>query len=435
MAIEITSLFRDILESPEQKQQRQMAEGFARSQNAVSQLTGLATAAAPLVGTMAELQGRRTEALQRGVGGLLGRDVRSTSEKVSDALKGFNPQDPASVSQTTQMLQQLGLGPQAAQLSGMALEERQKSRTLEQETKLRGLQQQQITAEMETLQAQAGQSAIYRDSVADLVAGTEYANRAESIRNGSMPAAEVQKISEKLTEKPNMDIVQGIVGGQYKTLQTDGAGNFVDLTGAKVTLAADDTIIKGSLQGGLGDMGALSTTVQGEVLKDKGNASSFIADATNAIRFLEENPSSTTTVAKFAGVANSIVANARALAETLTITGSDSSAIGLLDTSSYSDTWEELGITNAENKSMLLGLALSYAASSGMGTARSLSDRDVTRALERVGAGQDDSRTVIRLLELAMQDVDRSYGIRTEAKTNRPVGSLIPTTDISDLLN
>ncbi len=131
MAINITSLFQDILESPEQKQQRQMAEGFARSQNAVSGLTGLAQAAAPLVGTMAELQGRRTEALQKGVGGLLGRDVRSTSEKVSDALKGFNPQDPQSVTQTTQLLRELGLGPQAAQLSSMALEEQQKKEAVD----------------------------------------------------------------------------------------------------------------------------------------------------------------------------------------------------------------------------------------------------------------------------------------------------------------
>lgn len=134
MAINITSLFQDILESPEQKQQRQMAEGFARSQNAVSGLTGLATAAAPLVGTMAELQGRRTEDLQRGAGRLLGRDVRSTSEKVSDALKGFNPQDPQSVTQTAQLLRGLGLGAQAAQLSSMALEEQQKKKLVNLET-------------------------------------------------------------------------------------------------------------------------------------------------------------------------------------------------------------------------------------------------------------------------------------------------------------
>lgn len=131
MAINITSLFQDILETPEQKQQRQLAEGFARSQNAVAGLTGLATAAAPLVGTMAELQGRRTEALQRGVGGLLGRDVRSTSERLQDALSQFNPQDPRSVSQTTQMLQQMGLGPQAAQLAAMALEEQQRKEAID----------------------------------------------------------------------------------------------------------------------------------------------------------------------------------------------------------------------------------------------------------------------------------------------------------------
>jgi hypothetical protein len=135
MAINITSLFQDILESPEQKQQRQMAEGFARSQNAVSQLTGMARAAAPLVGTMAELQPQRNEMLQRGVGRLLGRDVRSTSEKLQEALSQFNPQDPASVSQTTQMLQSMGLGAQGAQLAAMALEEQQRKAAVDLQTK------------------------------------------------------------------------------------------------------------------------------------------------------------------------------------------------------------------------------------------------------------------------------------------------------------
>jgi len=174
MAIEITSLFRDILESPEQKQQRQMAEGFARSQNAVSQLTGLATAAAPLVGTMAELQGRRTEDLQRGVGRLLGRDVRSTSEKLQQALGQFNPQDPASVSRTAQMLQEMGLGAQAAQLSGMALEEQQKAKLIDLET--RGAQQNlEINAaagrRAETAEGRA--AAIEQARIADATARTE----------------------------------------------------------------------------------------------------------------------------------------------------------------------------------------------------------------------------------------------------------------------
>lgn len=137
MAINITSLFQDILESPEQKQQRQMMEGFKRRDNAVSGLTGMAQAAAPLVGTLAELQPQRNEMLQRGVGRLLGRDVRSTSEKVSEALQGFNPQDPQSVSKTTQMLQELGLGAQAAQLSSMALDEQNNAKIQGEEAALR----------------------------------------------------------------------------------------------------------------------------------------------------------------------------------------------------------------------------------------------------------------------------------------------------------
>ena len=154
MAIDIKSLFQDILESPEQKQQRQMMEGFKRRDNAVSGLTGLAQVAAPLVGTMAELQPQRNDMLQRGVGRLLGRDVRSTSEKVSAALQGFNPQDPQSVSQTTQMLQQLGLGPQAAQLSSMALDEQNKTKIQGEEAALRQQQSESNTLGIERSQQQ-----------------------------------------------------------------------------------------------------------------------------------------------------------------------------------------------------------------------------------------------------------------------------------------
>lgn len=84
---------------------------------------------------------------------------------------------------------------------------------------------------------------------------------------------------------------------------------------------------------------------------------------------------------------------------------------------------------------MFLGLALSYAATSGQGEGRSLTDKDIERALQRVGAGQDDSKTSVRLLKLAMEDVDRSHRIKTEAMTGAAPDSIIPTVDITQYLN
>lgn len=254
MAIEITSLFRDILESPEQKQQRQMAEGFARSQNAVSQLTGLATAAAPLVGTMAELQGRRTEALQRGTGRLLGRDVRSTSEKLQSALSQFNPQDPASVSQTTQMLQQMGLGAQAAQLSGMALEEQQKSKAMTEDAALRAQQSTsnelsiararqvnteatQTAADKTSFRAQAAKAITDSDMFSDIEKASLLGQASTGAFDGQEGAAALRAILSPAPIKIGDNLVQQGKDGVW-TIVTDTTG-----PGIRTTLQASANML------------------------------------------------------------------------------------------------------------------------------------------------------------------------------------------------
>lgn len=226
MAINITSLFQDILESPEQKQQRQMAEGFARSQNAVAGLTGLATAAAPLVGTMAELQGRRTEALQRGVGGLLGRDVRSTSERLQDALSQFNPQDPRSVSQTTQMLQQMGLGAQGAQLAAMALEEQQKAKAMTDDAALRA--QQSTSNELSIARARQ----VNTEATQAATDRTSFRTQAAQ----AITASDILNASEKETLR-----AQVAAGG------FDGnAAALYEIVSPKPIKVGDDILVKGS---------------------------------------------------------------------------------------------------------------------------------------------------------------------------------------------
>jgi hypothetical protein len=120
MAINIQSLFSDIIETPAQRQERMLGEGILRGRELTGGLTGLARTQAPLVSALSMQMPQRQEALRRGVGGMLGLDVRTESEKVQEALKGVDPNDPQSLLQAAQAVGNLGLGTQSAQMRAMA---------------------------------------------------------------------------------------------------------------------------------------------------------------------------------------------------------------------------------------------------------------------------------------------------------------------------
>ena len=120
MAINIQSLFSDIIETPAQRQERMLGEGILRGRELTGGLTGLARTQAPLVSALSMQMPQRQEALRRGVGGMLGLDVRTESEKVQEALQGVDPNDPQSLLQAAQTVGNLGLGAQSAQMRAMA---------------------------------------------------------------------------------------------------------------------------------------------------------------------------------------------------------------------------------------------------------------------------------------------------------------------------
>jgi len=120
MAINIQSLFSDIIETPAQRQERMLGEGILRGRELTGGLTGLARTQAPLVSALSMQMPQRQEALRRGVGGMLGLDVRTESEKVQEALKGLDIENIDSARSTAKTLQDMGLGLQAAQLLSLS---------------------------------------------------------------------------------------------------------------------------------------------------------------------------------------------------------------------------------------------------------------------------------------------------------------------------
>ena len=91
MAIDIPSLFRDVIETPEQRQRRKLSEAVALAPQARG---GIASLLNPLAQAASINLQQGSEGLGRSVGGMLGLDMRDTSEKVSDQLLGADLSSP-----------------------------------------------------------------------------------------------------------------------------------------------------------------------------------------------------------------------------------------------------------------------------------------------------------------------------------------------------
>ena len=108
MPIDINSLFADIIDTPEQRQQKLLQQGNLQGQLLSRGLSGrLVQAAAPLAQVAGQLGVQRNEDLRRAVQPMLGIDPRTTGEKMAEQLKGLDPEDPNSLLQAAQALQSI----------------------------------------------------------------------------------------------------------------------------------------------------------------------------------------------------------------------------------------------------------------------------------------------------------------------------------------
>ena len=132
MPINIQSLFQDIIETPAQRQQRMLQEGILKGRELTAGLTGLARTQAPLVSALMMNMPRQQEALRRGVGGMLGLDVRSESEKVQDLLRTADVSTPQGMINLANSIQKYAPA-QAQTLRAAAVEKQQEIADRERE--------------------------------------------------------------------------------------------------------------------------------------------------------------------------------------------------------------------------------------------------------------------------------------------------------------
>jgi hypothetical protein len=133
MTINIQTLFADIIDTPEQRQQKLLQQGMLQGQLLSSGLRGRAAALAPLAQMAGQLGVQRQEDLRRAVQPMLGIDPRTTGEKMAEQLNRLDPNDPNSLLEAAKSLQSIdpvraaSLRQAAAQLEAERAAARQKT--------------------------------------------------------------------------------------------------------------------------------------------------------------------------------------------------------------------------------------------------------------------------------------------------------------------
>jgi len=303
MAINIQSLFSDIIETPAQRQERLLGEGILRGRELTGGLTGLARTQAPLVSALAMQMPQRQEAMRRGVGGMLGLDVRTQSEKVQDILRGADTSDPQGLRNLARELRQIA-PTQSMALLQAANERETELAKLSRQEQLENLQIEQLKATAGKVESDALAQQRYRDYVAGLAEeSTKFSGFAPGIRDGSVPESRLQKIVDELTEKvdpKSFEIVAARVGGEQKVLHSDGFGNYYSLDGTKVELSEDDRVAPISATGTFQEVSGISEDEMEDMRSIQIGVANFVAASNNTIELLEQNPDLNTSISGIA---------------------------------------------------------------------------------------------------------------------------------------
>ena len=406
MNIDIQSLFRDILETPEQRQQRELAETTLRSREMTRNITS--RYAAPFAGMVPGFLSNVNRATT-GLGSALGLDMRSTSEKAQEALSGLELTDPQSVQNTVQMLRNVGLGSQAAQILRMSTQAIQEQESTKRQAKI-----DQLAIDAAEQQVESQQR--YREIGASQLEGTKYDNYVEGIRNGSVPIERMELFLDEINEEVDpikLDLITVLdKDGRYLPLHSDGYGNYFALDGSNINPNIIDRPVDVNYTGDARDLGNATERQMENLLNTKSATMVAIGETINLINDLQDSPNANTAIAKLSGNVADIGQEMRALFPALNE--------NLINLNSYSGYFDELNIQSQETRSKIFGLALRVAAATGLGTGRSLTDKDIENALRMIGANRSDPGAIINNLESIIDRLENAYQIQYEVVTGNP---------------
>lgn len=140
----------------------------------------------------------------------------------------------------------------------------------------------------------------------------------------------------------------------------------------------------------------------------------FINTTRDALNLLQEQPDVNTFMGRAAGIVNDLQQEAGGFARGLGLEFDSE----VLDPSAHKETFDQLGIDNARMRSLITSLAFQSAAASGQ-TGRSVSDRDVQRFIQEIGASSADPRAFSQVLRDVASRTARNFQTNFEVRTGQ----------------
>lgn len=195
MAINVQSLFADIIDTPEQRQQKLLQQGMAQGQLLSSGLTGLTRAAAPLAQVAGQLGVQRQENLRRAVQPMIGIDPRTTGEKLQESLANIDTTTPQGLLEAARAVE--SIDPiRASALRQAAVELRQKNEDRDRTIRIQELQL--AEAEQAGKDREAQVAARQANALRYKAAGMPAAD-IEAYITGAITPLEMAQLNEKYT--------------------------------------------------------------------------------------------------------------------------------------------------------------------------------------------------------------------------------------------
>ena len=254
---------------------------------------------------------------------------------------------------------------------------------------------------------------------------------------------------EKIYGEPQAkkrDIVQVFPkqGESYTAFVTPD-GTFSDMRGNPLELDDSDRVVEGStLSGSEKDLGLSKTEIK-ELRGFEIATMDFLDTTEEALTLLEETPDINTFTARAAATVNNLQQEALAVGRALGVDIDEA----LIMPEQYEGTFDDLGIENQRMRSMITSLAFQAAAASGQ-TGREVSDKDVTRFIQEIGASAADPRAFSKTLKdvanRSIKKVQNQYRVKlneeyegslldrvyTDEPTRNEAGVIVLTDEDSD---
>jgi len=216
MAINIQSLFSDIIETPAQKQRRLLEEGLVQA-SAIPQSSGLVRTG--LATDIMRDAPRQREQFRRTAGGLVGLDVRTESEKLADIIRTADASTPAGMINLSQAIQEYAPA-QALTLRQAAVEQQREEEDRNRRMAVQDLQttrlEQQIEA-ADVLQERNAQEQTQYESLMDNLA-TRVEERdpeaAALFRSYNIPSGTAVSLFQSLTAAPDVNYKYETISGE-----------------------------------------------------------------------------------------------------------------------------------------------------------------------------------------------------------------------------